>query len=333
MDAGREPEHEGWAAPHRPPEDANPAGPANPQSHLHRPRTDPFDAPAAGSHPDQDGLPVDGPTSGQTWQPWEQHQTEGHQTNWHQTDPHQTDPHRSERNQSRQHQPWPVHPSAQTGASPGPSWSPEQPWPQDRAWPAPAQGYGGPVQPYPGVPAGPGVVPAPLRSDYAHWGRRVAASLIDGIPGIVFAVVLMIGYIRFLVAVFEDSVQGAAPALPAGFGPWMVALVVLYVIMLGWSVYDRWLLQGRTGQTLGKRVLKIRLINEANGAPIGAGMAFARDLVHYLDGVAYVGYLWPLWDEKRQTFADKLLKTVVVDVPENTPITLAKDRTPPEPFR
>ena len=31
-----------------------------------------------------------------------------------------------------------------------------------------------------------------------------------------------------------------------------------------------------------------------------------------LDGLAYVGYLWPLWDDERQTFADKILRTGVV---------------------
>ena len=48
-------------------------------------------------------------------------------------------------------------------------------------------------------------------------------------------------------------------------------------------------------------------------APIGPLNAFLRDLLHTLDGFAYVGYLWPLWDAKRQTFADKIMKTVVVD--------------------
>jgi len=47
------------------------------------------------------------------------------------------------------------------------------------------------------------------------------------------------------------------------------------------------------------------------GRPIG-GMAFVRDLTHILDSLAcYLGWLWPLWDAKRQTFADKLIKTVV----------------------
>ena len=49
-----------------------------------------------------------------------------------------------------------------------------------------------------------------------------------------------------------------------------------------------------------------------DGQPIGAGMAFARDLAHIVDGFFYLGYLWPLWDAKRQTFADKICSTVVL---------------------
>ncbi len=37
-------------------------------------------------------------------------------------------------------------------------------------------------------------------------------------------------------------------------------------------------------------------------------------LAHFLDSLAcYVGWLWPLWDPKRQTFADKIMSTVVVE--------------------
>ena len=58
------------------------------------------------------------------------------------------------------------------------------------------------------------------------------------------------------------------------------------VIMLagfGWTIYNRWITAGRTGQSLGKRVIKITLIGEATGQPIGALNAFLRDLVHILD--------------------------------------------------
>jgi hypothetical protein len=35
--------------------------------------------------------------------------------------------------------------------------------------------------------------------------------------------------------------------------------------------------------------------------------------MHWVDQMAcYVGYLWPLWDNKRQTFADKIMGTVCV---------------------
>jgi Protein of unknown function (DUF2752) len=43
------------------------------------------------------------------------------------------------------------------------------------------------------------------------------------------------------------------------------------------------------------------------------GMTTARDICHVLDSLAcYIGWLFPLWDAKRQTFADKIVSTVVI---------------------
>lgn len=42
-------------------------------------------------------------------------------------------------------------------------------------------------------------------------------------------------------------------------------------------------------------------------------MSIVRQLAHVLDTlICYLGYLFPLWDAKRQTFADKLMSTVCV---------------------
>ena len=42
-------------------------------------------------------------------------------------------------------------------------------------------------------------------------------------------------------------------------------------------------------------------------------MAFVRDLAHFIDGIiCFIGYLFPLWDAKKQTIADKLVKTLVI---------------------
>ena len=48
-------------------------------------------------------------------------------------------------------------------------------------------------------------------------------------------------------------------------------------------------------------------------------MAFVRDIAHILDSIICglpIGWLWPLWDAKRQTWADKVMKTVVVTTPK-----------------
>ena len=75
--------------------------------------------------------------------------------------------------------------------------------------------------------------------------------------------------------------------------------------------------QGRTGLLDRQERARHQLIGEPTGQPIGAGMAFVRYLAHILDGLpCYLGYLWPLWDAKRQTFADKIMSTVVINQPK-----------------
>jgi len=50
-----------------------------------------------------------------------------------------------------------------------------------------------------------------------------------------------------------------------------------------------------------------------DGKAIGAWGLMLRDLAHLLDTAPLlVGWLWPLWDSKKQTFADKIIGSVVV---------------------
>jgi uncharacterized RDD family membrane protein YckC len=175
------------------------------------------------------------------------------------------------------------------------------------------------AQPYPpayGPPTADAAAryPAPVYA-YSPWGRRVGAYLIDFLPNLIASVPFYVGYFIwiFSLAAQTNLAPYQVPDLTAGLG-WMVAGLLLLLAALGWQFYNRWLTAGRTGQSLGKRVMKMTLVAEATGQPIGPLNAFLRDLVHIVDGLAYVGYLWPLWDDKRQTFADKLMKTVVHDV-------------------
>lgn len=130
--------------------------------------------------------------------------------------------------------------------------------------------------------------PAANPAAYANWGQRVGAYLIDWAPIIVLELI-------------------------GGFTHSVIIALLFALASLGWWIYNRCIQAGQTGQSLGKKTLHLRLLSERTGEPIGAGMAFARDICHILDSLAcYIGWLFPLWDAKRQTFADKIVSTVVV---------------------
>jgi uncharacterized RDD family membrane protein YckC len=137
----------------------------------------------------------------------------------------------------------------------------------------------------------------------------VRARLIDQAPTYLGLIIFSAGYLLWVV---ELALSGGSAFQFEGA---VVAMIIGLSVMLAslpWVAYNRWVIAGRTGQSLGKRATKIRLIGEETQAPIGIANAFIRDLVHILDWLTVVGYLWPLWDDKKQTFADKIMKTVVV---------------------
>ena len=209
--------------------------------------------------------------------------------------------------------------------APQPSYSAQQPY-GAQAYP-PAQ-TNPPAQTYPPAQASVGYAPPPVWVPpvpvypYAPWGRRVGAYLIDFAPAYVAMIPFWIGYVLFYVRIIQVTPGGPTGSSAGLFGElvrpalvWMSIGFVLMLIAFGWQWYNRWLIAGRTGQSMGKRVLSTKLVAEVNGQPIGAVNAFLRDVLHILDGIAYLGFLRPLWDTKRQTFSDTIMKTVVVDRP------------------
>ncbi len=71
--------------------------------------------------------------------------------------------------------------------------------------------------------------------------------------------------------------------------------------------------QGRTGATLGKRLLGVSVLRRETGLPTGPGGAVLRSVAHLLDALPVgLGYLLPLVTRRRQTLADLVCGTVVV---------------------
>ena len=165
--------------------------------------------------------------------------------------------------------------------------------------------------PIPGVPPPPEyIMTVPAQSDRASWATRVRARLIDQFPTYLGLIIFCVGYLIFIVRLASSGGSTSLLTKPA------VAMIIGVGVMLaslGWVAYNRWHMAGRTGQSVGKRLSKIRLIGAETYAPVGPKNAFLRDAVHILDALTVVGYLWPLWDDKRQTLADQVMKTVVID--------------------
>ena len=193
-------------------------------------------------------------------------------------------------------------------------YGPQDPNQPDYGQQPPQYPYGGQPPPY-GTPAQPGYgPPAPAAGGYvadppgyymgralANWPQRVGAYLIDD---------LIAGIPAFLALILFS---GSTPDETASTGAVLVSSL-LYLLSLGIWIYNRAILMGRTGQSWGKQVLKLRLVRMADGQPVGGLMAFLRDLLHILDAlVCYLGFLWPIWDARRQClFSDKIVNTVVL---------------------
>jgi uncharacterized RDD family membrane protein YckC len=70
---------------------------------------------------------------------------------------------------------------------------------------------------------------------------------------------------------------------------------------------------GPRGATPGKRIVRIRVADAAEGGAIGYRRAAVRRLGYLVGGLLFfVGWWWALFDRRRQTWHDKLARSVVV---------------------
>jgi Mce-associated membrane protein len=127
----------------------------------------------------------------------------------------------------------------------------------------------------------------------APWHLRAGAFAVDVLPGT--AVVTTMALVSFTV--------------PARTACWWLCISVIGIVIL-LMLLNRLLLPAVTGWSLGRAVCGIAVVRR-DGAATGAWGLLLRDLAHLLDTASVVGWLWPLWDPRRRTFADMLLRTEV----------------------
>jgi uncharacterized RDD family membrane protein YckC/Flp pilus assembly protein TadD len=135
------------------------------------------------------------------------------------------------------------------------------------------------------------------KSQYANFGRRLAANIIDFL--ILILIIKGIGSSLNLNLLFIEVTQtNDLFARVLGF------LIPLAFSVLFWVNFE--------GATPGKRFLGIKVVKES-GEALNYPTALIRYIGYCISAIPlFFGYLWMLWDKKRQTWHDKLAKTVVI---------------------
>ena len=149
---------------------------------------------------------------------------------------------------------------------------PASPYSQPAAWEAPGAGSG---------------LAAATR--LAGFWRRFGSLIIDAV------IVSIIEYVLDLILRVPASSFG--PSTGVGF--------IVGVAYFTWGF--------GSGQTVGCRALNLRIVDQNTNAAPGYAKGLVRYLMSYVSGiVVLLGYLWMLWDSKKQTWHDKVAGTLVL---------------------
>jgi uncharacterized RDD family membrane protein YckC len=177
-------------------------------------------------------------------------------------------------------------------------------------------------------------VPPPVASDgspLAEAWQRFAAYVVDGaftflimLPAIVIWAVIVFRRIRRLAERYQDQLDagGGTPAPMHLFRHLImleavgVAIVVPLGILVSYLYHVTFM--HKSGQTPGKRFLKIKVVRAVDAAPMTTSIARKRWIAGILAPsfapyFSYADALWLLWDKPyRQCLHDKCAETVVV---------------------
>ena len=207
-----------------------------------------------------------------------------------------------------------------------PSGGGYQPPPGQQQYGQPPPGYyqQGPSEPpygYPGY-GGAGVV-GPARASFV---ARMVALIVDGLIAFMVMLALVVPLVIIGALGFQTE-PSTCTSSTTGFTepcdvptPGTIGLILalsgigflLYFVVLFFVLVRP---VAKTGQTVGRRLMGIKVVDMRTGGTLSIGRALGRYLfAQIVSGFMYIGYLWMLWDDNSQTLHDKVVDAVVVPV-------------------
>jgi uncharacterized RDD family membrane protein YckC len=157
----------------------------------------------------------------------------------------------------------------------------------------------GPTAPLPGDPPAPPAFAAagPPREALAGFWRRLVSAFLDW---------LLVG---IAAAAIGDlfGVEGPSPPSADGdgvqFGPFILVELAYFTYFHATSA----------GQSIGNKILGIRVLDADTGRSLPYARAFARALMSNLSALAFfLGYFWMLWEPRKRTWHDMVAESLVV---------------------
>ncbi len=141
----------------------------------------------------------------------------------------------------------------------------------------------------------PAISPAAVSTQYMGFWVRFGAWLLDTF--------LLLFILLFVGALVQSGVVSTSYA--------MIRLLDLAVYSL-FALYF-WLFTGLKGQTPGKMIVGIKVVDRRGQMP-GLGRAALRELLGKLAStiVLFLGFFWAGWDRQKQAWHDKLAGTYVI---------------------
>jgi uncharacterized RDD family membrane protein YckC len=135
---------------------------------------------------------------------------------------------------------------------------------------------------------------------YAGFWRRAVALWIDSAILNAVASIFLMAYLGVL-GVSVSDVGGTTMQL-MGVGAYACFAFPYYTI-----AHYRW------GFTLGKRLMRVRVVDASTGGALSAGQSIGRTLATLLSYLFFgVGYLMAAWDSQKRSLHDRLCSTVCV---------------------
>lgn len=159
-----------------------------------------------------------------------------------------------------------------------------------------------------------------VRFSYASLGSRFVGMIVEGLATMILPVIavvlgLVFGETEIVACTDVDGFRtGGLCEQPTGgtialFGG--VALV-LYLLSAFFFVVKP---TATTGQSIAGRMLGYKVVDGTTGAPIGYLRVLGRMLIAGLasGNCCYLGYIWAFFQDRKQTWHDMIVSSVVVD--------------------